>query len=123
MEFIEVSAKTVDDAITEALVKLGITSDHLEYEVVSAGSAGFLGIGSKPAVIKARKKFSVEDYAREFLGKVFQAMGMEVEIELKYDKENSTMDVTPLLLFCCPSASGFSGVSVTSGSAVIPGVS
>lgn len=93
MEFIEVSAKTVDDAITEALVKLGITSDHLEYEIVSAGSAGFLGIGSKPAVIKARKKFSVEDYAREFLGKVFQAMGMEVEIELKYDKENSTMDV------------------------------
>ena len=53
MEFIEVSAKTVDDAITEACQKLTVTSDKLEYEVVEEGSAGFLGIGAKPAVIKA----------------------------------------------------------------------
>ena len=50
MEYIEVSAKTVDDAITEALVKLGVTSDQLEYEVIEKGSTGFLGIGSKNAV-------------------------------------------------------------------------
>ena len=51
-----VSAKTVDDAITEALIQLGVTSDRLEYEVIEKGSAGFLGIGMKQAVIEARRK-------------------------------------------------------------------
>ena len=53
---IRVSAKTVDDAITESLIKLGVTSDRLEYEVIEKGSAGFLGIGMKQAVIEARRK-------------------------------------------------------------------
>ena len=53
---IRVSAKTVDDAITEALIQLGVTSDRLEYEVIEKGSAGFLGIGMKQAVSEARRK-------------------------------------------------------------------
>ena len=53
---IRVSAKTVDDAITEALIQLGVTSDRLEYEVIEKGSPGFLGIGMKLAVIEARRK-------------------------------------------------------------------
>ena len=53
---IRVSAKTVDDAITEALIQLGVTSDRLEYEVIEKGSAGFLGIGMKQAGIEARRK-------------------------------------------------------------------
>lgn len=53
---IRVSAKTVDDAITEALIQLGVTIDRLEYEVIEKGSAGFLGIGMKQAVIEARRK-------------------------------------------------------------------
>ncbi len=53
---IRVSAKTLDDAITEALIQLGVTSDRLEYEVIEKGSAGFLGIGMKQAVIEAWKK-------------------------------------------------------------------
>ena len=44
---IRVSAKTVDDAITEAMIQLGVTSDRLEYEVIEKGSSGFLGIGMK----------------------------------------------------------------------------
>ena len=60
---IRVSAKTVDDAITEALIQLGVTSDKLEYEVIEKGSAGFLGIGMKQAVIEARRK--PEDTAEE----------------------------------------------------------
>lgn len=55
-EYITVSAKTLDDAITDALVELGVTSDQLDYIVIEKGSAGFLGIGMKQAVIKARKK-------------------------------------------------------------------
>ncbi len=80
MDYIEVSAKTVDDAITEALIKLCATSDQIEYEVIEKGSAGFLGIARKDAVIKVRKKFTVEDCTREFLNNVFEAMGMKVEV-------------------------------------------
>ena len=53
---IRVSAKTLDDAITEALIQLGVTSDRLEYNVIEKGSSGFLGIGMKQAVIEAWKK-------------------------------------------------------------------
>ncbi len=56
MEYITVSAKNLDDAITEAQIQLGVTRDNLDYEVIEKGSAGFLGIGMKQAVIKARKK-------------------------------------------------------------------
>lgn len=56
MDYITVSAKTLDDAITEALIQLGVTSDQLDYQVIEKGSSGFLGIGMKQAVIKARKK-------------------------------------------------------------------
>ena len=56
MEYREFSAKNVDDAITEACETFTVTSDKLDYEVISAGSAGFLGINSKPAVIRARVK-------------------------------------------------------------------
>ena len=55
-DYITVSAKNLDDAITEALIQLGVTSDRLDYIVVEKGSAGFLGIGMKQAVIKARRK-------------------------------------------------------------------
>ncbi len=90
MDMIEVSAKTVSDAITEACQKLGVTSDKLDYQVVEEGSSGFLGIGAKPAVIKAAvKKSSVEEVARVFLNDVFQ----EVAIDIKYNEEEKSMDI------------------------------
>ena len=61
-EFIQFSAKTKNEAITKACIELGVSSDQLEIEVVSEGSSGFFGIGSKPAIIKARK---VEDHSEE----------------------------------------------------------
>ena len=54
MNEITVSAKTLDDAITEASIQLGVASDQMEYDVIEKGSAGFLGIGSRQAVIRAR---------------------------------------------------------------------
>ena len=93
MEFIEVSAKTVSDAITEACQKLTVTSDKLEYEVVDEGSSGFLGIGSKPAVIKARVKSSVEDTAKDFLKDVFEAMNLTVVVNVKYDEAENYMEI------------------------------
>lgn len=93
MDYIEVSAKTVDDAITEACQKLVVTSDKLEYEVVEEGSAGFLGIGSKPAVIKARVKSSVQDTAKDFLKDVFEAMDLTVVVNVEYDEVENSMNI------------------------------
>ena len=93
MEYIQISAKTVDDAITEALIQLGVTSEQLEYEVIEKGSTGFLGINSKKAIIKARKKETLEDKVRSFLDKMFRAMNMEVVVELTYDEESKNMDI------------------------------
>lgn len=92
-DYIQISAKTVDEAVTKALIELGITSDKLEYEVVEKGSAGFLGIGSKPAVIKARKKMDVIEEGREFLEKVFQNMHMDVAIDIDFDKEEKVVSI------------------------------
>ena len=93
MEFIEVSAKTVDHAITEASIKLGTTSDKIEVEVIEKGSTGFLGIKSKPAIIKARKKNDTVDNIREFLENVFSAMNMEVTIDIKKAEDDKVYEV------------------------------
>lgn len=93
MDFIEVSAKTLDDAITEACQKFTVTSDKLEYEVVDEGKSGLLGIGAKPAVIKVRVKSSIEDKAKNFLKDVFAAMDLTVVCDVKYDDVESTMDI------------------------------
>lgn len=93
MDMITVSAKTVDDAITKALIELETTSDQLVYEVVDKGSAGFLGIGAKPAIIRARKEATLEDKAVDFLKKIFQAMNLPVEIETAYNDEEKEMSI------------------------------
>lgn len=96
MEYIEVSAKTVSEAITEACQKLSVTSDRLDYQVIEEGSSGFLGIGSKPAVIKAAVKFeklTVPEVAENFLHDVFTAMNMAVTVNVDYDEDRRTMDI------------------------------
>ena len=93
MDFIEFTGKTVDDALTNALVEFGVTSDQIEYEVLEKGSSGFLGFNSKPAKIKARKKYTVVDHIRNFLSQVFDAMGLEVEILIKPSDEENVYDV------------------------------
>lgn len=65
MKEITVSAKTVNDAITEASIQLGVSSDQMEYEVIEKGSAGFFGIGSKQAVIRAKLKKVEEPVVEE----------------------------------------------------------
>lgn len=93
MEMITVTAKNVDEAVTKALIELGTTSDKLEYEVVEKGSTGFLGLGAKPAIIRAKKKETLEDRAAEFLEQVFGAMNMQVIISVSYNEEEKEMNV------------------------------
>ena len=92
---IRVSAKTVEDAITEASIQLGITSDKLEYEVIEKGSAGFLGIGMKQAVIEARRKVEekqeteiVEEVKKEIQQvKAEEKIVDEVKAEIEHDEK------------------------------------
>lgn len=145
MEYIEVTAKTLDEAITSALLKLETTSDNIEYEIIQQPTSGFLGlIGAKPAIIRARRKKTLEELTgikeekkqiqqpvhaekkaerkpekkpailekedkkeettekkkenrnvtpQEFLEQIFKAMNMQVEIEIKEDLENKTLDI------------------------------
>ena len=88
-EEITVSAKTLDDAITEVLVQLGVTSDRLEYDVIEKGSAGFLGIGMKQAVIRAWRKEepqeeTVDEIAEEFIK---EAVPSDITLDIKEEKE------------------------------------
>ena len=133
MDYKEFSGKTIDDAITAACEEFVITSSKLDYEVIDNGSTGFLGFGSKPAVIKARileeksiknekpeekkaEKVEKKDIAvekkevkeekketstpsvpaedpKEFLGKVFKAMNMEVEINVTQNGNEIDIDL------------------------------
>ena len=81
MNEIRVSAKNVSDAITEASIQLGVTSSELEYEVIEKGSAGFLGIGSKQAVIRAWKKVKEESVE-------------EIRTEVQHEKKTSSEQQT-----------------------------
>lgn len=94
MEYIEVEGKTVDEALTEALIKLETTSDKIEYEVIEKGSAGLFGLfNTKKAKIRIRKKETIEDAAISFLSDVFQKMGLEVDIQVKADYEERVLNV------------------------------
>ena len=89
---IRVSAKTLDDAITEALVQLGVTSDNLEYEVIEKGSAGFLGIGMKQAVIEAWKKEEKQEPKIENVVKAVREDFAAIEESEKAKKEETKKD-------------------------------
>ena len=94
MEKLEFTGKTVDEALTNALVNLETTSENVEYEVVDKGSSGILGfINSKPAKILVWKKASMEDGVKAFLNDVFAAMDLEVTIEMTVDEEESVIDI------------------------------
>ena len=93
MEFKTYTAKTVDDAINQAILDLKISSDELEYEVKDEGAKGILGIGSRPAVIQARRKFSLTAVAEDFLYAVFESMNMKVKLLTVYEEEEKTISI------------------------------
>ena len=95
MNKITVSAKTVEDALTEASIELGLASTDIDYEVIEKGSAGFLGIGAKQAVITAWKK--VEEKPVE-VKEVKETPVEEVEVP---EKEEKLAEVEPQTKEAC----------------------
>ena len=95
MEYKEFTGKSVEDALTNATVSLGVTSDQIKYEVLEEGSTGFLGLGSKDAVIKVviSTEEDPKDVANEFLKGVFEAMQLEVNISMEYDEADKTLSI------------------------------
>ena len=79
MEYREFTGKTVEDAVMEAAIKLETTSDKLDYEILEKGSSGFLGIGSKPAKIKARKLMETVDLSGEDMGVLIGKRGQTLD--------------------------------------------
>lgn len=93
MEFKEFKAKTVDDAITAAQLEFETTSDNLEYEVIEEGSSGVLGLFSRDAVIRARKKEEPKDDVVVFLEKVLEKMEIEGTVEIETDEEEKVISI------------------------------
>ena len=93
MEYREFKAKTVEEAITTASLEFDVASEDLDYEVVEKGSTGFLGLGSKPAIIKARKKESFIDDIKEYLDNLFRAMDIETKVNIEFDEADSSMTI------------------------------
>ena len=94
MEYVEFTGKTLEEALTNAAVSLGVPSDELEYTVIEEASSGFLGIfNTKPARIKVTKKKTVEDVVNTFLGDMFKAMNMEVSVDIKVDEVSETVEI------------------------------
>lgn len=93
MDYKNFEGKNVDDAITNACQGLGITSDKLDYEVVEEGGSGFLGLGKKAAVIKARKKGDVDEIAADFLNKVFDAMELTVKLDVNVEDQDNEQTI------------------------------
>ena len=95
MKEIQVSAKTEERAIEEAVRQLGVDSaDDLEIEVIEKAAKGFLGFGSKDAVIKAVVKFNPEKTAKDFLREMFVAMGIIVNIETELKEKQLLINLS-----------------------------
>jgi spoIIIJ-associated protein len=93
VEFKEFKAKTVEEALTNASMELGVASTELDYEVIEKGTSGFLGIGAKPAIIKAKTKDSFLDEIQTYLDNLFKAMEVESKVTIDYDKDESVMNI------------------------------
>ncbi|WP_026513431.1 RNA-binding cell elongation regulator Jag/EloR [Butyrivibrio sp. LB2008] len=93
MEYKEFTAKNVDDAITEACESFCVTSDKLDYEVVSSGSSGFLGINAKPAIIKARVKEDKKEEIKIDDIKVDTKVSSKQEVKGKKEKDKAKENV------------------------------
>ena len=98
MEFQEFTGKTLSDAVTNALLALETSRENLDYEVIDKGSNGFLGMGARPAKIKAKLKIlpkkTSEEIAKGFLAEVFDAMGLQVDIKVNVHEDMLDVDLS-----------------------------
>lgn len=93
MKSVEKTGRTVDEAIAAALEELGVPSERVRVEVLDEGKGGFLGIGARPAQIRATLKHNRKARVEEFIAEVCTAMEVDVELEVREDPEYLYVDV------------------------------
>lgn len=92
MKTIEMTGKTVDEALKNALNELKLTKEEVDIEIIDEGSKGIFNlIGNKPARIKITKKKSAIDEVEKFLTDVLKAMDVKAKINIK--EENDIINV------------------------------
>ena len=96
MEFVEKSANTVDEAITEGLIELQLTSDKVDIEIINEGNKGIFGFfGRKKAIVRIIKKMDHFEVSKVFLKSVFKNMNMVVNIEcIKKSEKQLNINLT-----------------------------
>ncbi|WP_300262509.1 RNA-binding cell elongation regulator Jag/EloR [Clostridium sp.] len=95
MNTIEITGKTVEEALKSALEKLNTTEDKVEVIVIEEGSKGFLNlIGAKPAKISVKKKRDRILEARKFLSDILDNMNIEAEINIEESKDVVKINLT-----------------------------
>ena len=94
MDYIQISAKTKQEAINKAMEQFNLTQDKLEIQVIDEGSKGFLGLGAKDCIIKVKKKIDETDLIRNFLNDIFKTLDIIPKIDIKTQNENIKVDIT-----------------------------
>lgn len=94
MRVVEISAKTIDDAIQEGLQQLGLTKDEIDYEVIEYPSKGILGIGSKPAKILIKERFNLVSEVKNFLRGVLESFNISYELEVEETTDYTKVKIT-----------------------------
>lgn len=95
MKTIEMTGKTVNEALKKALNQLNLTEDKVEVEVIQESSKGFLNlIGNKQAKILVKIKRDYIEEARVFLRNVLNSMEIESEISFREEKDVLHINIT-----------------------------
>lgn len=93
MKIIEMTGRTVEEAVKNALSELKVTEDKIEYEVIEEGSKGiFKLLGAKPARVRVKVKRDYIYETKTFLRDVLNSMGVKAEIRIK--EENETINIS-----------------------------
>ena len=95
MKTVEMSGKTVEEAIDRALASLNEEKDNVIIEVIDEGAKGLFNlIGSKPAKVKVTTKPSHVDEAKKFLVDVLDNMKVDADVTVKEENDLVTMNIT-----------------------------
>jgi spoIIIJ-associated protein len=104
MESLEVSAKTVEEAVEQALEQLGLSREEVEVTVLKEGKAGFLGMGAEEAIVEVtplsqiRTESNVATLAREALEELLSRMKLTAEVELRSSLEGANSETESIVL-------------------------
>ena len=104
MESLEVSAKTVEEAIEQAIEQLGLSREEVEVTVLKEGKAGFLGMGAEEAIVKVtplsqiRKESNVATLAKEALEELLSLIKLTAEVELRSSLEGASSETESIVL-------------------------